>query len=107
MAKKRNKKNRVINDGETVTIPVTTPGLKAHGQPLTEIRLRTKVTAGDLRNIEDVNKPLGFLMDLAVPLSNLPPSVIKQLNSRDAMLLVREVGGFLQADGFQETGINW
>lgn len=63
-------------------------------EEITTLKLRHP-KARDLRACSAPDKPFAMMLDLAVALSDLPRSVIDNLELVDAMAVVEKVSGFL------------
>ncbi len=89
-------------DVGTIVIPLTTKNIKAHGEPITELKLR-RPKGKDYRKLKNPHEPVSMLLDFAAHLASVPPSTIDDLDSDDVAKVIDAVSGFLGT--FPVTGM--
>lgn len=81
-------------DADVIEIPLTTKNIKAHGEPITVLKLR-RPKGKDYRKLKNPHEPVSMLLDFAAHLAGVPPSTIDELDSDDVGKVIEAVSGFL------------
>ena len=89
-------------DADTIEIPLTTKNIKAHGEPISMLKLR-RPKGRDFRKLRNPHEPVSMLLDFAAHLAGVPPSTVDELDADDVAKVIEAVSGFLGT--FPVTGM--
>ncbi len=81
-------------DADVIEIQLTTKNIKAHGEPISALKLR-RPKGRDFRKLKNPNEPVSMLLDFAAHLAGVPPSTVDDLDSEDVARVLEAVSGFL------------